>query len=74
MIRLTTLSKRKRKLLKIQGIPIPSIPPLKDVNKLLNDTIVESLQHDPLLNPKEYDEEAAKIMNDGKLYIGMTLN
>jgi hypothetical protein len=33
--------------------------------------LVESLDIDPLTNPKEYDQKAAEILGQGKLYIGM---
>ncbi|MBA3284958.1 MAG: hypothetical protein H0U27_07850 [Nitrosopumilus sp.] len=57
----------------IQGIAIPVLPPVDEVTKHINDQLVESFQHDPLLEPIEYDAEVIKLLNEGKVYIGMCL-
>lgn len=36
-------------------------------------TIVEKLSYDPLKQPKEYDREAADILDEGKIYIGKSI-
>jgi len=69
-LRMTKLSRRKRKLLKTEGFPFPCLPSVNEVNKLLSSMIIESLDIDPLLNPKEYDQKALEILEQGKIYIG----
>lgn len=68
---MTKLSRRKRKLLKTEGFPFPCLPSVNEVNKLLSTMIIESLDIDPLINPKEYDQKAFEILEQGKIYIGM---
>ncbi len=71
--RLTQSIKKKKKPITIQGIAIPVLPPVDEVTKHINDQLVESFQHDPLLEPIEYDAEVIKLLNEGKVYIGMCL-
>ncbi len=63
---------RKRKLLDVDGVNFPSLPSVDELRIFFSKNIVESLQHNPITQPKEYDIEAADILNDGvKIYIGM---
>jgi hypothetical protein len=67
-----TVSKRKKRhLVTYEGVNFPCLPSVKEVNAILTSNMVESLLHDPLASPKEYDVEAAEILDEGKLYIGM---
>jgi hypothetical protein len=67
-----TVSKRKmRHLVNFEGVNFPCLPSVKEVNAILTSNIVESLHHDPLASPNEYDIEAAEILDGGKSYIGM---
>ena len=68
---MTTPIPKKRQLLTSQGVQYPCLPSIKKVNESLLSLTVQSLAHDPLTNPKEYDNEASEILNEGKIYIGM---
>lgn len=69
--RMTKPTTKKRQLLTIQGVRYPCLPSLKHANESLLSLTVQSLTHDPLINPKEYDKEASEILIEGKIYIGM---
>lgn len=62
---------KKRVPVKVEGIPIPSLPTIKDVNKYLSEKTIESFLSDPFLDPKKYDEEVAEALNTGKIYLGI---
>lgn len=62
---------RVRKLLSYEGIPFPCLPTIEELNKKLSQNIIESLQYNPVTQPKEYDVEAAEILNSEKIYIGI---
>jgi hypothetical protein len=66
-----TVPKKKRPLMSFEGVNFPCLPNVKEVNSLLANYTVQSLEHNPLTSPKEYDVEAAEILDGGKLYIGM---
>lgn len=62
---------KKRVPVKVEGIPIPSLPTIKDVKKFLSEKTIESFLSDPFLDPKKYDEEVAEALNTGKIYLGI---
>lgn len=62
---------KKRQLLNYGGVNVPALPSIEEVNKTLSSTVIETLEHDPLTEPNEYDKEAAQILEEGKIYIGM---
>lgn len=63
--------RKKRQLMNYEGINFPCLPSVKETNAALTKNIVESLHHNPLTSSKEYDIEAAEILDGEKLYIGM---
>lgn len=69
--RITVPKNKKRRLMSYEGVNFPCLPNVKEVNAILTKNMVESLQHNPLTSPQEYDIEAAEILDGGKLYIGM---
>lgn len=70
---MTVPKKKRRQLLSFEGINFPCLPSIKEANKSMSKLIVESLSHDPLLAPKEYDKEASDILDKGKIYIGVNI-
>lgn len=68
--RMTVPKRKKAHLMNYEGVNFPCLPSVKEVNATLSKNIVESLHHNPLSSPKEYDVEAAEILDGGKLYIG----
>jgi hypothetical protein len=71
LFRMTLSKRKKRHLMNHEGVNFPCLPSVKEVNAILTSNMVETLHHDPLASPKEYDVEAAEILDGGKLYIGM---
>lgn len=71
--RLTKPIVKKRKLLQFNGIKFPCFPSVDQVTATLAQNIVENLEHNPITQPKEYDAEAANILNSDKIYIGMDI-
>lgn len=68
--RMTVPKRKKAHLINYEGVNFPCLPSVKEVNATLSKNIVEALHHNPLSSPKEYDVEAAEILDRGKLYIG----
>lgn len=68
---MTVPAKSRRKLLQYYGVNSFCLPTLQEVNKHIENLIVETFQHDPLTNPDEFDKEAVAILEKDKIVIGM---